>query len=122
MDDLDLENCEGCRQALTAAGYTFAAYGSGLPRPLNESITTVRVSPAQAVQRVAAEIDQRLKGRLAARLETNGDRVLVRTLVESPEQAAVARATVEDVARGVRQTLALDALDQGQNRISLRVE
>ena len=87
-----------------------------------ESVITVRVKPANAAERIKAEMKGRLEGRLEARLETIGDRVLVRTTVESEAGAADATAIVKDVVQGVRQTLALDALDQGESRISVRVE
>jgi len=87
-----------------------------------ESIITVRVRPAKFAERVGAEIEQRLEGRLKARVETKGDRVIVRTEVEGKADADAAMATVKDVVQGVRQTLGLDALEQGENGVSLRVE
>lgn len=87
-----------------------------------ESIITVRVRPANAAERIKAEMEGRLEGRLDALLETNGDRVLVRTEVDSEAGAAGATDIVKDVVQGVRQTLALDALDRGENRIRVDVE
>ncbi len=87
-----------------------------------ESVITIRVKPGNAAERIKAEMAGRLKCRLDACLETNGGRVLVRTTVESEAGAAEATEIVKDVVPGVRQTLALDALDQGENRISVRVE
>lgn len=100
-------------------GRPTAVMGWAMP---GESVTSVRVRPAKFVERVGAEITERLKGRLKARVETKGDRVLVRTQVETQADAAAAKETVKDVAIGVRQTLGLDALDLGESRISIRVE
>ena len=87
-----------------------------------ESVNTVRVRPAKAAGRIRAELEQRLQGRLDARFETQGDRVLVISKVESEAAATDATEIVKDVVQGVRQTLGQDALDQGEDRISLRVE
>jgi hypothetical protein len=90
-------------------------------RTLDVPAFRVRVAPLNFTERASAEIRQRLDGRLDAQVVVQSLGVIVVT-VGSSAGAANAAAIVRDVVHGVRQTFALDTLDQELRQVSFRID
>lgn len=86
-----------------------------------ESAIRVRVRPPEFAQRVAGELENRLKGRLDSAVTVQSAGVVVITPVASEIGAEEVLRVVADAVRGIEQTFAIDALDKGLRRVRISI-
>jgi hypothetical protein len=84
-----------------------------------ENAMTIKVSSAAYIGYVAEDLEKRLKDNLNAQVQPKKDRIIVLAILDSEDQIAAARKTVEQAILGVNQLLALDPLEQGRVLVRL---